>query len=49
MKTEIEEAIKKLTAKIDEKTSQDEALKFTQAALNLAHTAQCLEQVKLLK
>ena len=46
MKTEIEEAIKKLTAKIDEKTSQDEALKFTQAALNLAHVLATLENLK---
>lgn len=46
MKTEIEEAIKKLTAKIDEKTSQDEALKFTQAALNLAHVLATLDNLK---
>lgn len=34
---DIESAIKVLTAKITTTTTQDEALKFTQAALNLAH------------
>jgi hypothetical protein len=38
VKTEIESVIKLLTAKITSDTKADDALKFTQAALNLAHT-----------
>jgi hypothetical protein len=40
--TEIEAAIKVLTARITARTTQDEALKFTQAALNLAHVVAIL-------
>jgi hypothetical protein len=39
MKTEIENAIKLLAEKITSDVRSDDALKFTQAALNLAHTA----------
>lgn len=35
---EIEKAIKLLAEKITESVKADDALKFTQAALNLAHT-----------
>lgn len=46
MKTEIETAVEVLTKKIDNTVKADEALKFTQAALNLAHTSQVLELIK---
>lgn len=45
MKTKIEEAIKILAEKISADVKSDDALKFTQAALNLAHTSQVLAQV----
>ena len=38
MNTAIENAIKLLSEKIVASVTPDEALKFTQAALNLAHT-----------
>lgn len=38
MKTEIETTIKKLVERAKNTTQSDEALRFTQAALNLAHT-----------
>lgn len=47
MTSEIETAIKLLAGKIVAETKSDDALKFTQAALNLAHTAQVLKQVRL--
>lgn len=37
MKSEIEKAIQVLLKKITTDTKADDALKFTQAALNLAH------------
>lgn len=37
MKTEIDKAIQVLAAKITENVESSDALKFTQAALNLAH------------
>ena len=37
MKDDIDTAIKLLAKRIDNNSSPDEALKFTQAALNLAH------------
>lgn len=43
MKTEIEKAIKLLAEKINKDVTPDEALKFTQAALNLAHTSATLK------
>jgi hypothetical protein len=38
MKVEIEKAIKSLAQKADYSQDQDEAMKYSQAALNLAHT-----------
>jgi len=46
MKVEIERAIKLLAEKITSKTTPDEALKFSQAALNLAHTRINIKPVK---
>jgi hypothetical protein len=37
MKESIEKAMKTLTGRITASTTADEALKFTQATLNLAH------------
>lgn len=37
MKTDIEPAMKSLSAKVAECSTADEALKYTQAMLNLAH------------
>lgn len=45
MEKAIENAIKLLAEKIDGGVKADDALKFTQAALNLAHTAQVNAQV----
>jgi hypothetical protein len=39
METTVENAIKLLAEKITADINADDALKFTQAALNLAHTA----------
>ena len=47
MKTEIENAIKLLAQKITGDVKADEALKFTQAALNLAHVNQVVVHTKL--
>ena len=46
MKTEIENAIELLAKKITEDVDSGDALKLTQAALNLAHTAQVLKQIE---
>ena len=46
MKTEIETAMKVLTEKVNNNVKADEALKFTQAALNLAHTSHVLGLTK---
>ena len=46
MKTKIENAITLLAEKITATVKADDALKFTQAALNLAHTAQVIHQVE---
>ena len=46
MKTQIEVAILVLLNKINQKTNFDEALRFTQAALNLAHVIVTLDSVK---
>jgi hypothetical protein len=43
MKDEIEKAIKCLAEKIKGEIKADDALKFTQAALNMAHTAATLD------
>ena len=45
METEIKNAIKLLAEKITSDVKGDEALKLTQAALNLAHTTAVLKQV----
>ena len=37
MRTEVEKAIKNLVEKIDEGVDSADALRYTQAALNLAH------------
>lgn len=46
MKTEIEKAIKYLAVKITGDIKGDEAMKLSQAALNLAHTAQVIKQTE---
>ena len=48
MKTEIENAIKLLAKKITNEMKSDDALNFTQAALNLAHVEASLEGAKQL-
>ena len=47
METAIETAIRLLAEKIAGSISSTEAMQFTQAALNLAHTAQVVKQTKL--
>jgi len=49
MKTEIKNAIKLLAQKITGDVKADEALKFTQAALNLAHVSQLVVQTKIVE
>ena len=49
MEASIETAIKLLAKKIDDTVSGNDALKFTQAALNLAQTESTIEHTKLLK
>lgn len=44
MKSEIEKAILYLTSQIKDGVPADKALKYTQAALNLAHTEHVLEK-----
>jgi hypothetical protein len=46
MTEEIKAAIQLLAQKISAATTPEEALKFTQAALNLAHTAATLHHMK---
>lgn len=46
MTDDIKKAIEVLAKKITAASSPDEALKFTQAALNLAHTAATLDNMK---
>jgi hypothetical protein len=46
MKNEIETAIKLLSEKIDKSVKSDDALRFTQAALNLAHVLATLNNMK---
>lgn len=48
MKTEIEKAIELLAQKITTNVKADDALKFTQAALNLAHVMSVLRHTELL-
>jgi hypothetical protein len=47
MKTEIAVAIKLLAQKINSDIKADDALKYTQAALNLAHVTATIENSKL--
>jgi len=46
MNEAIEKAIKVLTEKVTSDTKAPDAIHFTQAALNLAHTLQVLKQTK---
>ena len=46
MKPVLESAIKLLVSKSTDNTRADDALKFTQAALNLAHTIATLDGAK---
>ena len=46
MKNEIEKAIKLLSGKISEQVKSEDALRFTQAALNLAHVLATLDNMK---
>lgn len=46
MKDVLEAAIKLLVAKIDAAVSPEQALKFTQSALNLAHVAATFDNLK---
>ena len=46
MQYEIEEAIKKLTERAKDTTDHDEAMKFSQAALNLAHAIATFDKNK---
>ena len=43
-KDKLVKAIETLADKIDNNTKSDDALKFTQAALNAAHTIQVIKQ-----
>ena len=46
MKEATEKAIALLAGKIDAQVKGDDALKFTQAALNLAHVLATLDNIK---
>ena len=46
MNEKIKKAIKVLVESVEKKMDASDALKITQAALNLAHTLQVLETVK---
>ena len=46
MKNEIETAIKLLSEKIDKSVKSEDALRFTQAALNLAHVLATIDNMK---
>ena len=46
MNDKIKASIETLTEKISSGIKADDALKYTQAALNLAHVSQVLSQVK---
>lgn len=49
MKNEIETAIKLLSEKIDQSVKSEDALRFTQAALNLAHVLATMDNMEKLK
>ena len=44
MKNKLEKAIEDLAGRIDSEVKADDALKYTQAALNAAHTLQRLSE-----
>ena len=46
MKNEIEKTIKVLAEKIDSQSKSEDALRFTQAMLNLAHVLATLDNIK---
>ena len=46
MKTEVEKAIKLLAEKVNAQVKSEDALRFTQAALNLAHVLATLNNMK---
>ena len=46
MKTIVEKAIKLLSEKVDGQTKSEDALRYTQAALNLAHVLATLDNIK---
>ena len=46
MKNEIETAIKLLSEKIDKSVKSEDALRFSQAALNLAHVLATMDNMK---
>jgi hypothetical protein len=46
MKNEIETAIKLLSERIDKSVKSEDALRFTQAALNLAHVLATMDNMK---
>jgi len=43
---DVRKATDELASKAEEANKADEALKFSQAALNLAHVSQVLKQIK---
>ena len=46
MEQKVKDAIKLLAEKVDKEIKPDEALKFTQAALNLAHVLATFNNMK---
>jgi hypothetical protein len=46
MTKEIEQAIKLLAEKVDKSVKSEDALRFTQAALNLAHVLATIDNMK---
>ena len=46
MTKEIEQVIKLLAEKVDKSVKSEDALRFTQAALNLAHVLATLDNMK---
>jgi hypothetical protein len=46
MKNEIENAIKEMATKTEKASNQDEAMKYAQAALNLANVLATLENIE---
>ena len=49
MKDSLNQAIKALVEKIDTEQNADQAMKFTQAALNAAHALSIVSDIELLK